>query len=113
MATTRKPAGADNPEYSAPRGERPSGAKATDCTLCRASLPDGNQDLCAACAADSAVRAQVILDRLYGEEGAPEAAPVAIASDTLDEEDLMACPTCGMALDDSGRCASCVTTVLR
>ena len=114
MATTRKPTGADNQEYSAPRGERPSGAKATDCTICQAPLPDGNQYLCTPCAADSAARAQAILDRLYaGQVDSAEEAPLADAPDTVDDEELMACPTCGMALDDSGRCAGCVTTVRR
>ena len=111
MATTRKGTPADDPEsYSARGGE--AGAAATDCAACGAPLPPGNRYLCEACVAESERRAQAIWDGLQAPQAVGPAPEVGDAA-AVEEEDLMACPTCGMRLDPSGRCAGCVTTVRR
>ena len=106
MATTRKGASADDPDSL-----RTGGAVtvATDCAACGAPLPAGHRYVCLACAEDSARRARAILAALHG---SPSAAAPATDS-PIEEDDPMACPTCGMRLDPSGRCAGCVTTIRR
>jgi hypothetical protein len=109
MATTRKGTPADDPEsYSARGGET---AVATDCAACGAPLPAGNRYLCGACVEESGRRAQALLAELRGARKAGPAPEAEVAA--ADEDDPMACPTCGMRLDASGRCAGCVTTVRR
>jgi hypothetical protein len=105
MATTRKGVAADDPESLRTGGPV---TVATDCAACGAPLPEGHRYVCMACAEDSARRAGEILAAL---QGSPSA--TAPAADPIAEDDPMACPTCGMRLDESGRCAGCVTTVRR
>ncbi|MBX5493186.1 MAG: hypothetical protein IRZ14_18705 [Chloroflexi bacterium] len=84
----------------------------SDCALCQAPLPAGHRYLCAACVAASARTAAAILAGI----AAPAALPPAEAlpeSLTNEPDDPDTCPTCGMRLDASGRCAGCVTTVRR
>lgn len=111
MATTRKATASDDPDAF-----QPSGGAAlepgTDCAACHAPLPGGHRYVCAACAEDSGRRAEAILATLKApSDDAPLLADLAAAMDT--DDDPMDCPTCGMALDASGRCAGCVTTVRR
>jgi hypothetical protein len=111
MATTRKATAAD--DLDAFQQSSSAVDVATDCAVCHAPLPDGHRYVCAACAEDSARRAQAILASLHApSEGA---ASRGLAADTPDlgEDDPLECPTCGMPLDASGRCAGCVTTVRR
>ena len=111
MATTRKAAAADDLDAFQQSG----GAvldPGTDCAACHAPLTDGYRYVCQACAEDSARRAQTILAALKAPgDDASLLADLAEVMDT--DDDLMDCPTCGMALDASGRCAGCVTTVRR
>jgi predicted RNA-binding Zn-ribbon protein involved in translation (DUF1610 family) len=112
MATTRKAAPADDLDAFQQHG----GAAAdsgTDCAACHAPLPEGHRYVCAACAEDSARRAQTILAALHGpSDDALTAAQLTDLPDAADD-DPMECPNCGMALDASGRCAGCVTTLRR
>ena len=111
MATTRKAAPAD--DLDAFQQSDSAVDAATDCAICLAPLPEGHRYVCAACAAESARRAQAILAGLQGPlDGAASGSPAADALE-LAEDDPMECPTCGMPLDASGRCAGCVTTVRR
>lgn len=110
MAGSTRASRADASDASHARGNRPA-QHFTDCALCQAPLPDGNRYVCAACAADSARRAEAALATLHG--GAETAAEVIPPEAAAEEDDPMACPTCGMRLDPSGRCAACVTTVRR
>jgi hypothetical protein len=115
MATTPKPARADDPDSFQARDERLGAARGTDCAACHAPLPAGNRYLCAACVAESAGRARAILDSIQvgGNEATGAEGVAAVAPDSVDADDSTACPTCGMRLDASGRCAVCVTTVRR
>jgi hypothetical protein len=111
MATTRKAVSADDADsYSARGGE--AAVQATDCAACGAPLPAGHRYLCAACVEDSARRARAILAALRPSEQ-PTAATAPDTAPALDEDDPTRCPTCGMLLDASGRCAGCVATVRR
>jgi hypothetical protein len=110
MATPRRAAPADDLDALQQGG--PALDPGTDCAACHAPLPDGHRYVCAACAEDSARRAEAILRALRGPSG--DTALAAADADAADaDEDLMDCPTCGMPLDASGRCAGCVTTVRR
>lgn len=111
MATTPKGARVDEADAAATRNQQGGAVAATECALCQALLPAGHRYLCAACAAESAERAATILARLSAPASAPPAADLGHAAP--EAEDPMACPTCGMPLDPSGRCAGCVTTVRR
>jgi hypothetical protein len=111
MATTRKGAPVDDLD-AFQQQSGPALDAGTDCAICHAALPDGYRYVCATCAADSARRAEAILGALQGpNDDARLAAAPADAPEA--DDDLMDCPTCGMALDASGRCAGCVTTVRR
>lgn len=108
MPTSRPSRG--EPAEPIPATAAPPGAW-TDCALCGASLPAGHRYLCVACVAESERAAAAILARTAAptapaEEAAPEPA-------LADADDSDSCPTCGMRLDPSGRCAGCVTTVRR
>jgi hypothetical protein len=111
MATTRKAASAD--DLDAFQQSSAAVDAATDCAFCHAPLPEGHRYVCGPCAEESAQRAQAILAALQAapDDGARPGTP----ADALElaEDDPMECPTCGMALDASGRCAGCVTTVRR
>ncbi len=110
MATIRKGAAVDDLDAFQQSG--PALDPSTDCAICHDPLPDGHRYVCAACAADSARRAEATLAALHGPSADERlAAPLADAPEGDDE--LMDCPTCGMPLDASGRCAGCVTTVRR
>jgi hypothetical protein len=112
MATTRKAASAD--DLDAFQQSSAAVDAATDCAVCHAPLPEGHRYVCTACADESARRAQAILAALHGlPDDAASRGAVAAASELGDDDDPMDCPTCGMALDASGRCAGCVTTVRR
>jgi hypothetical protein len=112
MATTRGSAGAHGDELAS--GREHSGAPATDCAACHAPLPEGHRYLCASCVEDSGQRARATLARLSGpSQPANEDEATAVAGARSDEDELTTCPNCGMALDASGRCAGCVTTVRR
>jgi hypothetical protein len=112
MATTRSSAGAHGDELGPSREE--IGAPATDCAVCHAPLPEGHRYLCAGCVEDSVQRARVTLAGLPGPSNAEnEGEAMGIAGAPTDEDELTACPNCGMALDASGRCAGCVTTTRR
>ena len=112
MATTRKNAPADDLD-AFQRGVGATLDPGTDCAACHAPLPEGNRYVCAACGEDSQRRAEAILAGLR--DPAAEATGGRPQDDTpeMAEEDPMECPTCGMPLDVSGRCAGCVTTVRR
>ncbi|HLI29052.1 MAG TPA: hypothetical protein VKZ60_18445 [Chloroflexota bacterium] len=86
-------------------------APETACALCRAPLPPGHRYLCAACVAASERVATAILARTT----APTIGPgdAAVPEPAASDEEPDTCPTCGMRLDPSGRCAGCVTTVRR
>ena len=113
MATTRKPTRADDYDYALGRDEGLGTARPTDCAACHAPLPPEIRYLCAACVAESARRAETLLASLgRGAPGRP-AASRADSPEGDEVDELMVCPTCGMGLDDSGRCAGCVTTVRR
>jgi hypothetical protein len=110
MASTRKGAPVDDLDAF-----QQSGAAldtSTDCALCHAALPEGYRYVCAACAADSARRAEAILRTLQGPSDEVRSATAPTDAQEADD-DPMECPTCGMALDASGRCAGCVMTVRR
>ncbi len=114
MSDVRKPTAADERDYFIARDERLGAARATDCAVCQAPLPDGNRYLCATCVADSAERAQVVLTSLRPRS--PTERPAESADEvsaSADADEYVDCPTCGMRLDASGRCAGCVTTVRR
>jgi hypothetical protein len=111
MATTRKAAPVDDLDAFHQHGG-PALDPGTDCAACHAPLPEGHRYVCAACAEDSARRAAAILAALRAPNDDP--APAAVQADAPDVvDDVMDCPTCGMPLDASGRCAGCVTTVRR
>lgn len=107
------------PTSGAPRGEPAAPVPATgaspaawtDCARCGAPLPAGHRYLCAACVAESERTAAAILART----APPTAADAATAPEPAppDSDDPDSCPTCGMRLDPSGRCAGCVATVRR
>ncbi|HLH26994.1 MAG TPA: hypothetical protein VK066_31100 [Chloroflexota bacterium] len=109
MATTRKAVAAD--DLDAFQQGAAAVDAGTDCAACHAPLPEGHRYVCTACAEDSARRADAILAALQ----APSAdlTPIADLADVSEDDELMDCPTCGMPLDASGRCAGCVTTVRR
>ena len=110
MATTRKGAPADDADAF-----RQGGAAldpGTDCAACHAPLPEGHRYVCAACAEDSARRAQAVLNAIRHPDPG-DTTPVLAEAPESGDDDLMECPTCGMPLDASGRCAGCVTTVRR
>jgi hypothetical protein len=112
MATPRKAAPADDPAAFASSTGAAVPTTFTDCAACHAPLPPGHRYLCAACVADSAERARALLSLVAA--GPPVAVEAPAESPDLAESDEVAeCPTCGMALDASGRCAVCVTTVRR
>jgi len=85
----------------------------TDCALCGGALPEGNRYLCAACAAENAAQAAAMLAAIQVDPPKTSATESAVGIEADIDEDAMACPVCGMRLDDSGRCAGCVTTVRR
>jgi len=111
MATTRRSTRADSPDYVPEREAHAAGPQPTDCAACHAPLPPDHRYLCAACVEDSARRAEEMRARRAAEYRAPVAAPE--TPDTMESDDPNACPNCGMALDASGRCAGCVTTIRR
>jgi hypothetical protein len=111
MATTRKAKEADDLD-AFQQGGGAALDPGTDCAACHAPLPDGHRYVCAACVEDSERRAQAVLASLKAPSD--DATLLADLSEVMDaDDDLMDCPTCGMALDASGRCAGCVTTVRR
>ena len=113
MATTRKAAPADDPGSYSARDAGPV-AVGTDCAICHAPLPDDHRYLCAACVAESAERARAILEGVEARRrDAPTASAAPGAPEVGEADEAAECPTCGMALDASGRCAVCVTTVRR
>jgi hypothetical protein len=114
MSDTRTPTATDEQDYFIARDQRLGTARATDCAACRAPLPDGNRYLCTSCVADSAKRAELVLASLQPRPTMGEAAESPEAGSTAaDPDEYAECPTCGMRLDPSGRCAGCVTTVRR
>ncbi|HEY7067337.1 MAG TPA: hypothetical protein VII06_38110 [Chloroflexota bacterium] len=112
MATLRKSAPADDPD-AFQSGAGASLDAGTDCAVCHAPLPEGHRYVCAACAEDSRRRAEAILGGLRDPDGHAAAGRPMGDTPELAEDDPMECPTCGMPLDASGRCAGCVTTVRR
>src|SRR5438309_6203622 len=112
MATTRKNAPADDPD-AFQSGAGASLDAGTDCAACHAPLPDGYRYVCADCAADSQRRADAILGSLRDRGDGIAGGRAIDETPELAEDDPMECPTCGMPLDASGRCAGCVTTVRR
>jgi hypothetical protein len=115
MPSTPRAAGADDPDAFRSSNGRASATQWTDCAACQAPLPEGHRYVCAACAAESARRAEALLADLRARRDGtaePEAVLDAVP-EPAEPDDPLACPTCGMRLDDSGRCAGCVTTVRR
>jgi hypothetical protein len=112
MASDRKPTRADEDDYFLARDARLGAARATTCAACQTPLPEGHRYLCAACVEDSARRAQTLLASLQTPATA-EPASAAAVDQAPDADEYAECPTCGMTLDASGRCAVCVTTVRR
>ena len=113
MATSPRAAreGADAPPS---RKDKLTVTSWTDCALCGGVLPTGNRYLCAACVAENAAQAAAMLAAVQaGPPVTAKAAESAVSIEVDVDEDAMACPACGMRLDDSGRCAGCVTTVRR
>lgn len=111
MATPRKSAAAD--DLDAFQQGSATVEAPTDCAICHDALPDGHRYVCKTCADESADRAGAILAALHVAHDAAGSAHLMDDAPELAEDDPMECPTCGMALDASGRCASCVTTVRR
>ena len=114
MATARRSGPADDPDAFSSLGASAVPTDWTDCAACGAPLPPGHRYVCAACAADSAERALALLVRADDRRGdGPTGVGVLSSPDLAEEADPMECPTCGMTLDASGRCAVCVTTTRR